>query len=466
MKIEQKWKVLFVVCVGIFMSTLDGSILNIANPTIADEYSVSMQRIQWVVTAYMLVITSTLIFFGKLGDRIGSHRIYTDGFLIFTLGSFICSISPSLYFLISARIVQAFGASMLMATGMGIVSNTFPANERGKALGLTGTMVGIGNMAGPSIGGFIVANFGWPVIFLINIPIGLAGYYFAKKNLPKQLSNKTSQQFDYIGTLLFAVFAVLLVLSLSQSAGVNLTILFIAILGLIAFWLYEKRILSPMLDFDLFKIKTFVYGNILAVFAYTSQTFATFLIPFYLERLLLFSPAYSGLLMTIPPVTMAITAPIAGSLSDKYGSGKLTSISLLVLSCAHLLLSGLDAHVSIYYLIGSLFLLGIGMGSFGSPNNSSILGSIPPYKSGYAGGFIATIRNFSFSIGIALSTSIFSYTLTFNEPVLGYSVSYAVANKVVYLVSAGLTLTGLIISLLTSKSRTSKSHSEKMEKTQ
>lgn len=447
------------------MSTLDGSILNIANPTIAEDYSVSLKSIQWVVTAYMLVITSTLIFFGKLGDRIGSHKIYATGFLIFASGSFLCSLSPGLYFLIFARIVQAFGASMLMATGMGIVSNTFPASERGRALGITGSMVGIGNMAGPSIGGFLVAHFGWPIIFLINIPIGLAGYYFASRYLPHQLINRSKQEFDYIGILLFALFAVLLVLSLSQSEQVNLVILLGAILGLIAFWLYEKRISSPMLDFELFKIKAFVYGNILGVFAYTSQVFITFLIPFYLERLLLFSPAYSGLLMSIPPITMALTAPIAGGLSDKYGSGRLTSISFLVLFCAHLLFSGLGDRVSIYYLIFSLFLAGLGMGLFGSPNNSSILGSIPPYKSGYAGGFISTIRNFCFSIGIALSASIFSYTLALNEPALGYAASYAAANKVVYFVGAGLTFTGLVISLLTKSSRGKKSADLIPEKT-
>ena len=433
MKIEAKWKVLLIICVGIFMSTLDGSILNIANPTIADDYSVSMQNIQWVVTGYMLVITSTLIFFGKLGDRIGSHKIYTGGFLIFALGSFLCSISPSFYFLVAARVLQAFGASMLMANGMGIVSNFFPANERGKALGITGSMVGIGNMTGPSLGGFLVASFGWPFIFLINIPIGIAGYYFASRYLPQQITHNIKQKFDYIGTVLFAVFAVLLVTSLTQTEGINIIILLISVLCLFAFWLYEKRILFPMLDFDLFKIKAFLYGNILGIFAYTSQTFITFLIPFYLERLLLFSPAYSGLLMTIPPVTLAITAPIAGSLSDKYGSSKLTSISFSILFCAHLLLSGLGENVSIYYLIFALLLVGFGMGLFGSPNNSSILGSIPSHKTGYAGGFISTIRNFCFSIGIALSASLFSFVLARHEPTLGFAAAYGKSNQVVYL---------------------------------
>ena len=164
------------------MSTLDGSILNIANPTIAKDYSVSMQISNG---SYRLYVSNYIhfLFLRKNRRPNGSHKIYANGFLIFTLGSFLCSLSPSLYFLILARIVQAFGASMLMATGMGIVSNTFPANERGRALGITGSMVGIGNMAGPSIGGFLVASFGWPVIFLINIPIGLADY-FASRYLP------------------------------------------------------------------------------------------------------------------------------------------------------------------------------------------------------------------------------------------------------------------------------------------
>ncbi len=453
MRIGQKWRVLFIVCVGIFMSTLDGSILNIANPTIAHEFSVSIQSIQWIVTAYMLVITSSLIFFGKLGDKLGNHKVYARGFLIFTLGSFFCSISTNLFFLVTSRIIQAFGASMLMANGMGIVSHAFPANERGKALGLTGSMVGIGNMIGPSVGGFLIAGFGWPIIFVINIPIGIAGYYLACRYLPKIETAKDTSSYDFIGTTLFALFAVLLIMTLSQTSGLNLLTLLGSILALMGFWLYEKRILAPMLDFNLFKIKAFLYGNVLGVFAYTSQTFITFLIPFYLERLLLFSPAYSGLLMTIPPITMAITAPIAGSLSDKYGSDRLTSAGFAILFIAHILCSGLADKISIFYLISALFLSGLGMGLFGSPNNNSIMGSVPTQKVGYTGGFISTIRNFSFSLGIALSTGIFTFFMTTYETTYKFALAYSKANQIVYLVGAGLAFVGLIISLTTGSSR-------------
>ncbi|MDI9480880.1 MAG: MFS transporter, partial [Bacillota bacterium] len=155
------------------MSTLDGGILNIANPSIAEALSISLSAVQWVTNAYMLVITATLLMFGRLGDRMGMEKIYTSGFVVFTLGSLFCSLAPSLLLLVAFRMVQAVGASMMMATGIGIVSNSFPDNERGKALGITGSVVGIGNMAGPSLGGLLIEYFGWPSIFLINVPVGI-----------------------------------------------------------------------------------------------------------------------------------------------------------------------------------------------------------------------------------------------------------------------------------------------------
>ena len=143
-----------------------------------------MKEVQWVSIAYMLVITATLLFFGQYGDRIGGQKVYAYGFLVFTGGSLLCSLSSALSYLVASRIFQAFGASMMMATGAGIISNSFPPEEKGKALGLTSSMVGIGNMAGPVVGGLVLAHWGWPYIFLINLPLGLLGFYLALKHLP------------------------------------------------------------------------------------------------------------------------------------------------------------------------------------------------------------------------------------------------------------------------------------------
>ncbi|MEN6327297.1 MAG: MFS transporter [Syntrophomonas sp.] len=449
MRLDNKWQVLIIVCLGIFMSSLDGSILNIANPTIAKSMQVDMQDVQWVVTAYMLVITASLLFFGKLGDNLGGSKIYSYGFLVFTLGSFLCSLSSMLGLLIAARVIQALGASMMMATGMGIVSNNFPTSERGKALGITGSVVGIGNMAGPSLGGLLVGNFHWSAIFLINIPIGLIAFYLSQKYLPREpIKSFPRQRFDLGGTILFAVASVALVIALSTKQGADFRIFCLGLILMLMFYLFEKRQAEPVLDFELFKIKNFSHGNLLGLAAYIAQTSVLFLIPFYMERLLHFSPSWSGLLMTIPPCSQAIIAPLAGTLSDRVGSRILTTGSFAVMTAAYLLLSTLDQTTNMFKICGGLLLMGIGMGSFGSPNNSSILGSIPREKAGYAGGFSATVRNFAFSLGTAGSVSIFSFFFNNNLANTSYALAYAGATQSVYRIAAAITFAALLFSLV------------------
>ncbi len=449
MKIAPKWQVLTIVCLGIFMATLDGSILNIANPTIARSLGVDLQQIQWVVTAYMLAVTATLLFLGNLGDRIGSNKIYTAGFLGFTLGSLFCGMSDTLYSLIAARVFQALGASMLMATGIGIVSNSFPPEERGKALGFTGSVVGIGNMAGPALGGFLVARFAWPVIFWINVPIGVMAFYLAWRYLPQQAPGETDKGFDPIGILLFGSAAIILVLSMATAVSIEWRLFVLGLVLLLGFYWYERGNPRSMLDLGLFKIKAFLFGNIMGFIVYMVQTFMFFLLPFYLEGLLGYSPAQSGLFMTIPPICLAVTAPLAGSLSDRIGPARLTSISYLLASIAFAVFSLMNTATGPLHIISGLVIYGIGMGCFGSPNNSSILGSVPKTKAGYTGGFIATIRNFGFAMGIALSASLFTWFLAVNQLSLPYEQAYVMASHRVYLFAAGLSLTGLLISLLT-----------------
>lgn len=452
-KLEQKWQVLIVICIGIFMSTLDGSILNIANPTIANDMSVSMQEVQWVVTAYMLIITATLLFFGKLGDQEGSSKIYTYGFLIFTVGSLLCSLSPSLQLLVSARIFQGLGASMMMATGIGIVSNIFPAQERGKALGITGSIVGIGNLSGPSIGGILVAKFSWPIIFLLNIPIGLIGFILASRFLPGDSRKEERLKFDFWGNLLFALAATLLLLGLSEEQAINSNLISLGLTCLLMFYLVERKHSYPLLDMKLFRVKPFTYGNIMSFISYATQTAAIFLMPFYMEKMLQLSPATSGLMMTITPVSMAITAPLAGNLSDRIGASRLTSIAFLLMSGGHLMFSTLNGNYDLIRIAAGLLLLGVGMGSFGSPNNSSILGSIPRDKAGYAGGFISTVRNFAFALGIAASVSIFTLILNSKVYTLPYGAAYITASAWLYRIAAVICLGGLLLSVLSSQHR-------------
>jgi len=405
-KLELKWRVFFIIAVGILISTLDSSILNIANPSIAREFGVELQDIQWVVNAYLLVITSTLIFFGRLGDIRGSNRIFTWGFMVFALGSLGCSLSRSLMILVGMRILQGLGASMMMATGIGIVSNVFPDAERGKSLGLTGTMVALGNMLGPSVGGLLLASFKWPVIFLINIPIGIAGFYLGYRYLPKEDREGEKSSFDLPGTAILAVVVTTLLLALSGDA-LDIYLLGASLMGLAALCWWERKAPAPLLDFDLFRNQTFVVGNLVAVVAYSTHNSVVFLLPFYLEAIQGLSPANSGLIMTTAPIVMAFAAPLAGHLSDRYGSLPITAMSLGLLAGAFAMFSFLRADSPIFFIMAALAVMGLAMGSFGSPNTSSILGSMPKEKAGYGGGFISTNRNLSYSLGISLSVLVF-----------------------------------------------------------
>ncbi|WP_054694797.1 MFS transporter [Syntrophomonas palmitatica] len=446
---KQKWQVLTVICIGIFMATLDGSILNIANPSIASAFHVSISSVQWVVTAYILVITATLLLFGKLGDRIGGQKIYRNGFAVFTLGSLLCSLSSSLGVLVGSRLIQAIGASMMMATGIGIVSNTFPPAERGKALGLTASMVGMGNMTGPPLGGIILAKLSWPFIFLINVPIGLVGFILAVKLLPAQEINKTESAFDFTGTILLAAASALLVFSTNTAHGINYKLLVLGLALLLAFWRWEEYLENGLLDLELFKIPRFVFGNLLAFVAYSLQPFIIFLMPFYLERVMNLTPAYSGLLMAVTPIAMALTAPLAGSLSDRIGPGLLTPFSFLMLGLASVMLSALNESSSILYIGLCLGLFGMGMGAFGSPNNSAILGAVCREKAGYTGGFISMVRNFSFALGTAMSAGLFSLFFRSVSASHSYVASYAAATRHIYWISSILCLLGFILAVFT-----------------
>jgi len=441
--LELKWRVFLIVAIGILISTLDSSILNIANPSIARDFEVEMRDVQWVVNAYLLVITSSLILFGRLGDRRGSNRIYTWGFLVFAAGSLGCSLAANLAMLIAMRVFQGIGASMMMATGIGIVANVFPDSERGKALGLTGTMVALGTMLGPGLGGLLLAGFRWPVIFLINIPIGIMGFYLGMRYLPAEQSDLGQRPIDLPGALLLAGGVTALLLALSGN-GLDFMLLGTSLLILISFGWREKRIPFPLLDWELFKNSTFVVGNLVAVVIYSLQNSVFFLLPFYLESMLGYSPASSGLIMTTSPIVMAVAAPLAGHLSDRYGSPPITAFSLSLLTGAFLLFSSLQADSPRLPIVVALIILGLGMGSFGSPNTSSILGSMPKNKAGYGGGFIATNRNLSYSLGISISVLLFSLVLNQQLPLAAYSVAFMTALRWVYRAAAAATAATLL----------------------
>jgi EmrB/QacA subfamily drug resistance transporter len=408
----RRWLVFTVTAVGTFMSTLDSSIVNVAMPTLTAKLSANVDMAQWVVTAYLLTITSLLLPFGRLGDMLGRRKVYSLGFLVFTAGSALCAISAGMVELIAARVVQAVGAAMLMANAQAIVTLAFPPEGRGQALGMTGTVVALGSMTGPALGGMLVGAFGWESVFTINIPIGLAGAALAWLLLPDE-AGKHSEPFDSAGAMLFgiAMTSMLLAVSLGQSLGwLSLPVSGGLGIAVIVFWLFiihQRKTDYPMLDLSLFEHRLFSTGILSGMLSFMAGFSNVFLLPFFLDSVLSFSPSTIGLLLTPFPLVMALSAPVSGRLSERTNLTVLTTTGLLVLTAGLWLQAGLTEQSSVLQVAIGQALLGLGNGIFQSPNNNSVMSSVPRNKVGVAGGINALVRNLGMVLGIAIAVTVF-----------------------------------------------------------
>ncbi len=404
---SRKWYVMAAVVMGIFLTTIDGSIVNLALPTLVRTFGTDFATVQWVVLAYLLTISTLMLSIGRLADMIGKKPLYTVGFVIFTIGSVLCGLSPSIYWLIVFRVVQGIGGAMLLALGLAIITEAFPSNERGRALGITGAAVSVGIVVGPTLGGFLVDSFSWRWIFYVNLPVGIAGTWLAISTLPT-VKPSGGQRFDFIGAiaLFISLLCLLLALTLGQQSGFDdrkvwlLAGGFILFLGL--FIVVELRNEQPMIDLRLFRNSKFSVGLITGFVTFMAIAGTILLMPFYLENVLGYTPREVGLLLAVVPIALGITAPLSGSLSDRFGTRPITVIGLAVLVIGYYALSTLKVDTSAAGYILRFMPIGIGMGIFQSPNNSAIMGTASRQRLGVVSGMLAMTRTLGQTTGIAL----------------------------------------------------------------
>jgi EmrB/QacA subfamily drug resistance transporter len=409
-----KWFILSTVLLGATMSALDVSIVNVAMPTLQGTFGVSMAVIEWVAMAYMLTLTIFLPLFGRLADMYGRSRLYNIGFVVFSVGSFMCGLSPSANFMIFSRVLQAIGAGLLQANSVAIITYAFPANERGKAIGIQGAVQAISMSIGPFVGGLLIAAVGWRAIFYINIPIGLLGTIAALFILPPNQRVEEKGTVDYLGTAFFASGLGFLVLAFNEGVKLGwgshtIVMYFVSSTVLLAlFVITELRVKHPLIDLRLFKNATFLFGNITGMLSYYVMFAVMFLMPFYLEKVLGYSTALTGTLLTPIPLAMAVVAPFAGHISDKHGARIMTALGMAVASVACAALLFLKVSMSLPVLVTELILLGVGMGFFTPPNNSAIMGAAPREKLGTAGGVLNMMRSLGLIFGVDISGVIFT----------------------------------------------------------
>jgi len=404
---SKKWYVLSAVGMGVFLATIDGSIVNISLPTLVSSFQTDFALVQWVVLSYLLTVTTLMLGIGRMADIYGKKPIYTAGFIVFTIGSVLCGLSPTIYTLIGFRILQGIGAAMIMALGMAIVTEAFPRSERGRALGITGTIVSVGIAVGPTLGGLIVKNLSWHWIFFVNLPIGILGTWMVTRYVPS-FKPVGGQRFDYWGalTLCISLLSLLVALTLGQRVGFGdgtvLLLVGMFVLFLATFLFIELRVEQPMIDLRLFRNGLFSVSLATGFIIFICLSGTLILMPFYIQNVLGYDPQQTGLLMATVPVALGIIAPISGNLSDRFGSRPITVAGLIMLTIGFLAVSSLDAETTTLGYVLRFLPVGLGVGMFQSPNNSAIMGAAPRNRLGIASGMLAVTRTLGQTTGIAV----------------------------------------------------------------
>lgn len=411
---EIKWTIFIITAIGNFIAMLDSASVNLALYHMSVDFQVSMGEIQWVMIAYMLVLTVFLPFFGKLGDIFPKNKLYAIGFLIFALGAFLNTTATSFGFLITYRCIEAFGASIMLSNAQAIIASIFKNEKRGKALGLNGCIIALGGMSGPALGGILINFYGWRAIFYPSILIACLGIYFAYKFLPRSFKfDFVNFKFDYKGFIYFTIslFALLLAISEGHIWGwSSFKIIFLGVLVLIfgaLFYYRDNKIDYPLIDFEMFKIKQFTFGNLAVMTSYIAMLTNSILLPFFLQDILKFSPLVTGLLILPYSIILIFVAPISGRLSGRYGSRYLTLSGSVVFTLSLILFTLYDKNVAMWQICLGTAIMGLGNGLFQSPSNNAIMTSVPKEDLGIASGILALSRNMGHILGVSFAITLF-----------------------------------------------------------
>lgn len=397
---------------GLFLAVLDGTICNVALPSISEDLQVSSSDSIWIINAFQLVIMMSLLPFSSLGELFGYKRIYLFGVAVFTVGSLFCSLTATLPLLVVARVFQGIGAAMIMSVNTSLVRIIYPKRHLGKGVGLNATVVAIASVAGPTLAAAILSVASWPWLFAINVPVGIITFYLGRKYLPANPTRVLGRRFKWKEALFNALtFGLLIGCIEAYSHDVSHTtilagavcLLFVGV-QYVRMQLHDKY---PMLPFDLLKIPAFSLSVVTSVLSFTSQMLAMVAMPFLLVNTFHYEAVGTGLLMTSWPLVIVFVAPMAGWLVGKVHPGILGGIGLTIMSAGCFLLAFVPVDTTPLGLVWRLMLCGMGFGFFQSPNNHMLLSSAPPHRTGSASGMLATARLLGQTTGAALVALLF-----------------------------------------------------------
>jgi MFS transporter, DHA2 family, multidrug resistance protein len=406
----QRWRAMLAVTIAIAMSVLVTSIANIALPTIAHDMGVTPAESIWVVNAYQLAVTVTLLPFASMGDIYGHRRVYIWGLVVYTAASLVCALAPSLPVLVLGRVLQGFGGAGIMSVNGALVRFIYPRNELGRGIGFNALVVAGSSTAGPSVAAAIMSVLSWPWLFALQVPAGFVALWLARRFLPR--TPRAGHSFDPLSAVLNAITFGLFITALDGvGRGHGAVIVLIElIVSIVVGWFFVQRqytLVAPMLPVDLFRRPVFALSVATAICAHGAQLIAFVSLPFYFQYVSGLSPIQIGVLITPWPAALVVMAPIAGRLADRYSAGLLGGLGLAVMTLGLLLVLFLPVRPAQIDVAWRLAVCGIGFGFFQSPNNRLMISSAPRDRAGAGSGMLSTSRLLGQTTGSALVALVF-----------------------------------------------------------
>jgi len=427
---------IFSISLATFMSSLDGTIVNIALPAITEAFSLSTTTVSWVATSYLLVLVGCVLVFGKISDTIGYKKIFITGFAVFTLGSFFCGVLPELLLgfpsLVASRVFQAVGAAMLMSVAAAMIAAFIPAELKGKAMSIIMLFAALGTAIGPTVGGILTQYLSWHWIFFINVPVGIVAILLGANVIPaSQPKPATGTGLDKAGAVLVFVGLASLVFTVAEGEALHWTspvILGAAALAVVTLGLFVRQELGhtdPLLDIRLFKSRNFFLANLLLFLVFFSFSGISYLLPFYLEYVHSYSTSSAGLIMTALSFAMMVAGLIAGEAFNRVGPRRLCILSCIPLILGYFMMTKLFVHTSTGFVVLALALIGFGLGLIVTPVTTLIMMSVSKAKAGMISSLTSLERTAPMPIGIAIFNLILilgvvgianRYAVTYNSP--------------------------------------------------
>src|SRR5882757_3457991 len=438
---------------SMLLSSLGSSIANVGLPVLAQAFNASFQEVQWIVLAYLLAITTLIVSVGRLGDITGRRRLLLAGIFLFTTASILCGVAPTLWLLIGARAAQGLGAAIMMALTVAFVGETVPKARTGSAMGLLGTMSAIGTALGPSLGGVLIAGFGWRAIFLVSVPLGILAFLLAYRYLPvDRREPKTDRAgFDNLGTLLLALALAAYALAMTMGRGsfgpLNMALLLAAVIGSGLFVLAESRAASPLIRLAMFRDPA-LSGSLVMSALVSTVLMATLVVgPFYLSGALGLDAARVGLVLSVGPLVVALTGVPAGRMADRFGAQRMIIVGLVGIAAGSFLLSMLPATPGIPGYVAPLVVITLGYALFQTANNTAVMTDVSPDHRGVISGMLNLSRNLGLVTGASAMGAVFAFASATADITTAAPHAVAAGMRITFAVAGVLIVGALVIAV-------------------